>query len=301
MHLLQSDGMTGLTFGPQDRFLVSSSLEQTQLWGLEPDEPRVRAPIAGSFAALDSSGKLMAVVTDSGEIQLVDVAAWRIFDATLGRHENLVHATAFSPDGRHLASAAKDDLVLWDVDLESWHQRACAIARRNLTSEEWETHLGSLPYRTSCPAARKPPGMPLDAERALGFAIRAAKLEKSTQARSFFAKAARLVAAGGPAELANQICRSGALRGASTEVMVACEQAVTLDPKNAQFRDSRGLARAQAGDITGAIGDFRAYLDAVKKDSDKANRRSRRRSWIQALEAGRDPFDDMELYHVRNE
>jgi len=26
-HLLQSDGMTGLAFGPQDRFLVSSSLE----------------------------------------------------------------------------------------------------------------------------------------------------------------------------------------------------------------------------------------------------------------------------------
>ncbi len=300
-HLLQSDGMTGLAFGPQDRFLVSSSLEQTQLWGLEPNEPRVRAPIAGSFAALDPSGKLIAVVTDSGEIQLVDVEAWRIFDATLGRHENLVHAMAFSPDGRHLASAAKDDLVLWDVDLASWLERACAIARRNLTSEEWETYLGSLSYRTSCPDTEKPAEIPLDAERALGLAVRAAKLAESAQARSFFTKAAQLAAAGDHAELANRICWFGATRGAYVEVMVACERAVALDPDNAGFRDSRGLARAQAGEIASAIEDFRTYVDAVKKDSNKANRRSRRQSWIQALEAGRDPFDSMELYRIRNE
>jgi WD40 repeat protein len=300
-HLLQSDGMTGLSFGPQDRFLVSSSLEQTQLWGLKPGEPRVRAPIAGSFAVLSPTGELVAVVTDSDEIQLVDVGAWRVFDAPLGEQKDVVYAMAFSPDGRHLASAAKGDLVLWDVDIKSWRERACAIARRNLTLEEWELYLGNLPYRISCPDTKKPTEIPIDAERALGLAVRAVKLGESVQARLFFAHAAQLAAAGNHAELANRVCWFGAARDAFDEVMIACERAVELDRDNANYRDSRGLARAQAGDIAGAIEDFRAYLAADKKDSKMANRQSRRQSWIQALEAGRDPFDSMELHRVRSE
>jgi hypothetical protein len=38
-----------------------------------------------------------------------------------------------------------------------------------------------------------------------------------------------------------------------------------------------------------------------EKDSKMANRQSRRQSWIQALEAGRDPFDAMELHRIRSE
>jgi WD40 repeat protein len=300
-HLLQSDGMTGLAFGPQDRFLVSSSLEQTQLWGLEPGEPRVRPPIAGRFAVLDPSGELVAVVTDSDKIQLIDVGAWRVFDVPLGEQKGTVEAMAFSPDGRLLASAAKGDLVLWDVAIESWRDRACAIARRNLTPEEWERYVGNLPYSTSCPDTKKPTEIPLDAERALGLAVRAAKLGESDQARSFFAQAALLAAAGDHAEMANRVCWLGAVHGAFAEVMIACERAIALDNDNPNYRDSRGLARAQTGDIAGAIEDFRAYVATDKKDSKMANRQSRRRSWIQALEAGRDPFDSMELHLVRSE
>jgi WD40 repeat protein len=302
-HLLQSDGMTGLAFGPMDRFLVSSSLEQTQLWGLQAGEPRVRAPIPGSFAVLNPNGDLAAVVTDSEEIQLVDVEAWRTFDANLGQQKDLVYAMAFSPDNRLLVSAAEGDIVLWDVDLESWRERACAIARRNLTAEEWERYLGkqSDDYNKTCPNVTKPVKIPLDADRALGLAVRAYKLGESGRARSLFHEAALLAAGLDDAELADRICGFGAPRGAFAEVMVACERAVALDSDKASHRDSRGLARALAGDTTGAIEDFRAYVAAVEKNSRLADRRTRRQAWIQSLKSGRNPFDSMELYRIRGE
>lgn len=296
-HVLQSDGMTGLAFGPHERFLVSSSLEQTQLWGLGPGEPAARPPIDGSFATLHPSGELAALVTDGDEIQLVDLGAWRTFDTTLGRQKHWVSAIAFSPDGLQLASAAEGDIVIWDMDIESWRTRACTIARRNLTNDEWDRYLGDQPSRTSCPDARSPPEIPLDAERALGLAVRLVKLGESSKARRLFAEAALLAAASDDAELANEVCWFGAPRGASAEVMVACERAVALKLDQASYRDSRGIARAQVGDTAGAIEDFRDYAAAAEDNA----RRSRRQAWIKALESGADPFDAMELQRIRSE
>jgi WD40 repeat protein len=295
-HLLSSDGMTGLAFGPKDRFLISSSPRHTQLWGLRQGESLVLPPLEGSFAVLAPAGDQAAVVSDSEELRLIDIASWRVFVAPLGRQQNLVNALAFSPDGHQLAAAAADDLVLWDVDLHSWQARACAIARRNLSADEWKRYLGERPYRRSCPEALEPSQIPLDAERALGLAVRAAKLGQITESRRLFAKAAGLAATGNDARLANDVCWFGALNGAPSEVISAGERAVLLEPNNVAYRDSRGIARALRGDMAAAIDDFRAYGGMGN------NRRgARRKTWIQALEAGNNPFDSMELHSLQNE
>ena len=49
---------------------------------------------------------------------------------------------------------------LWDVELQSWLKRACGIANRNLTREEWRKYMGDQPYRKTCPDLPGPDDAP---------------------------------------------------------------------------------------------------------------------------------------------
>ena len=56
-----------------------------------------------------------------------------------------------SPDGRHLLEThGSGEGAVWDVDPESWERRACALANRWLTPEEWEEFLPGRPYEPAC-------------------------------------------------------------------------------------------------------------------------------------------------------
>jgi WD40 repeat protein/tRNA A-37 threonylcarbamoyl transferase component Bud32 len=56
-----------------------------------------------------------------------------------------------SPDGRRLLEThGNGQGAVWDVDPESWKRRACDLANRTLTREEWEEFLPGRPYEPAC-------------------------------------------------------------------------------------------------------------------------------------------------------
>jgi regulator of sirC expression with transglutaminase-like and TPR domain len=77
--------------------------------------------------------------------------------------------------------------------------------------------------------------------------------------------------------------------------MQACENAVTLAPKNGRFRDSRGIARALMGNKQGAIEDFQAFIKSTDSDDEK----KQRLGWINALKAGKNPFTQEEIKKLK--
>jgi tetratricopeptide (TPR) repeat protein len=94
----------------------------------------------------------------------------------------------------------------------------------------------------------------------------------------------------------NTLCRYGSLHGQAAEVMQACEKAVALAPKNGEFRDSRGIARALTGDKQGAIEDFQAYINWNGSDKDG---KARRKGWLDNLRTGKNPFTPEEIEKLK--
>ncbi|WP_449240171.1 WD40 repeat domain-containing protein [Coleofasciculus chthonoplastes] len=95
----------------------------------------------------------------------------------------------------------------------------------------------------------------------------------------------------------NTLCRYGSLHKEAATVMDACEKAVALAPKNGNFRNSRGLARALTGDNQGAIEDFQAFIEWADSESYEEDIKQRQ-GWIDALKAGKNPFTEEELENL---
>jgi WD40 repeat protein len=56
-----------------------------------------------------------------------------------------------STDGRLMLEVhGNGQGAVWDVDPESWKRRACALANRTLTREEWDKFLPGRPYEPAC-------------------------------------------------------------------------------------------------------------------------------------------------------
>jgi tetratricopeptide (TPR) repeat protein len=110
---------------------------------------------------------------------------------------------------------------------------------------------------------------------------------------------------------ANHLCWNGSLGGVAEEVVDTCEQAVELasDQEKPFHIDSRGLNRALTGDIPGAIEDFQFFVDELQGiepgDEEMASAIAEvvapREAWIEALEAGENPFDEETLEELREE
>lgn len=97
----------------------------------------------------------------------------------------------------------------------------------------------------------------------------------------------------------NNVCWYGSLQGLAEEVLFACELALEMDPENGSIRDSRGLARALTGDFEGAIEDFQFYVTWAPDHQGTPEAIARREEWIEALQAGNNPFDETLLAELR--
>jgi len=61
------------------------------------------------------------------------------------------------PLGPPLMSQERDNSKgVKDGELDEYLERACRIANRNLTWEEWREYMGALPYRKTCPSLPEP-------------------------------------------------------------------------------------------------------------------------------------------------
>jgi hypothetical protein len=61
------------------------------------------------------------------------------------------NVTEFDPSGSHLIALYQSGVgIVWDVDPKLWERRACTVAGRTLTLEEWKELLPARSYQPTC-------------------------------------------------------------------------------------------------------------------------------------------------------
>lgn len=127
------------------------------LWDLTSTPKRLE-PLRGHIGPVlrvlfSPDGRILSSAAQRDHIRLWDMERSGIFDTALKGHQSTVISMVFSGDSKVLVSAGDDGLiVLWDLSETSWRERACRMANRSLTKEEWIDYVGdSKPFELLCP------------------------------------------------------------------------------------------------------------------------------------------------------
>lgn len=146
----------GVAFDPGGRLLATSSAgHSVTLWDAKSGG-RLDPMLFGhtqtvSSVAFSGDGKILASGGADDQIQLWDVKTRELI-GVLSPHQQGVHSITFAPGGEILASVGADDsIIFWNLDENDWNRQACRLANRNLTPAEWNTYVGTRPYRKTCP------------------------------------------------------------------------------------------------------------------------------------------------------
>jgi WD40 repeat protein len=110
-------------------------------------------PFTGTIqtVAISPDGRMAAFSGDDGSLILWDVDGSTQLGPTLRMDGAVWDALSFQENGRALVSAGPGGVAVWDLNPDSWIARACAVANRTLTEQEWRQYMGaSVRYRPGC-------------------------------------------------------------------------------------------------------------------------------------------------------
>lgn len=138
------------------RTIVTGGQAGPRLWDIATGNPLGPAltGLNGFAATVDMSpdGSTVVGADESGDVLLWDVqTGTTIGDPFPGPASRKWLAALFTPDGRHVFVVSETGSAwVWDVDPSDWETRACRVAGRNLTQQEWQELLPDRSYHATC-------------------------------------------------------------------------------------------------------------------------------------------------------
>jgi WD40 repeat protein/DNA-binding SARP family transcriptional activator len=150
------DAIVGISISADGTHMATASLDGSLLlW-----DPRSRsvtgAPLLGSSGVFrrvgfSPDGRSLAATSDNGTVSIWDLDSRRQIGRPLPGHTDAALGVTFAEGGNTLVTSSWDgSLIFWDLRPSSWAAKACALAGRNLTADEWNQFVGG-DYRRTCP------------------------------------------------------------------------------------------------------------------------------------------------------
>jgi WD40 repeat protein/DNA-binding SARP family transcriptional activator len=150
-------GVTALAFTPDGKLATGSWAGIVQLWnpasGHALGHPVLVAAAPVASIAFDPSGSRFATTGGSdGSTKLWFTRTLQQEGSDLQGQPGTWGNATFSPDGSKLIAIYDDGQgFAWPATSGAWMQHACAVARRNLTREEWARFVTGHTYAPVCP------------------------------------------------------------------------------------------------------------------------------------------------------
>jgi len=149
---------------PDGRWIASSQTEPpvVLLWDLQSNNDPIQLPTqnfnSNHGQAFSPDGKLLAYSAGEASLGIVLANLADPQDRWTIETPASVESITFTPDGTRIVTGLSNGQVaIWDVDVARWPERACTIANRNLTHEEWTASVGEdIPYQVVCPQLAVP-------------------------------------------------------------------------------------------------------------------------------------------------
>jgi DNA-binding SARP family transcriptional activator/WD40 repeat protein len=146
-----------LAFSSNGTFATGSQGGTVQLWDPISDR-RIASPLlvtAGpvSSVAFDSTGRrFVTAASQDGTVKLFATSTLQQEGTALPTDQGSAATATFAPRGDTLLVVNdQGNAFTWPLSLTAWEQRACAIAGRNLTRQEWNRFVPGQSYSRICP------------------------------------------------------------------------------------------------------------------------------------------------------
>lgn len=172
---LAPDAVTRLAFAPDgQRLAAATATGDVRLWTLSNNTVTDLRPDAARLPVADlrisDDGEQLATISCADATCQAGASVLHLWSTSTGRpastpllgHSRFVpdvpadqrdrRALLFTPDGHTLVSGSLDGALVWDQDPATLRAKACTLAGRSFTPDEWTRFLGAdRPYEPTCP------------------------------------------------------------------------------------------------------------------------------------------------------
>jgi WD40 repeat protein len=156
IHPLAADDTVSLAFAPNGTLATGTLGGIVQLWNPITGD-QVAGPVAVADGpvtsiAFDPSGPWFTTTGgQDGTVKLWSASTLRQEGAALNTEQHASTTAAFDPSGADLIEVDNHgNGFTWPTSIAAWAQRACTVAGRNLTRQEWSRFVSGQRYARVC-------------------------------------------------------------------------------------------------------------------------------------------------------